>query len=74
MILENINKFVHEREKSEPVLKVAHTYMEMFETMLQFLCTVRTADWDMNLAALNSFAKIFLCSRPTELCSHDPML
>lgn len=58
-ISENIETFAKEREKTEPVFKVMHTYMEMVETMLQFLRSVRTADWDQNLTSLHAFTKYF---------------
>ena len=56
---ENINKFVNDRKKNEPVFNVTHTYMEMVETMLQFVRSVRTCDWDLNLTSLHSFTKYF---------------
>ena len=58
-LLENINKFVNDRKKNEPVFNVTHTYMEMVETMLQFVRSVRTFNWDLNLTSLHSFTKYF---------------
>ena len=56
-INESMNAFAMRRQQLESVFKVIRLYMEMVQTMLQFLRAVRTTQRNLSLAALKSFTK-----------------
>lgn len=58
-ILEEIKRFVSSRKSVEPVFKMACSYMDMVQSMLCFIRSVRTSDWNLSLASLHDFLKYF---------------
>ena len=53
-----------DRVKSElsPTFRLMRQYMQMIETLLMFIRSVRTGNWDLHLATLEDLVKYFLLS------------
>lgn len=58
-VLAKLKAFEVKESQEKPTLKIALQYTEMVDTMLLFIRSVRTADWELHLATLEEFVKYF---------------
>ena len=58
-VLAKMKAFNAKESEEKPTFRVVLQYMQMVDTMLIFIRSVRTANWDLHLAALEEFVKYF---------------
>ena len=58
-VLTKMKTFNIKESEGKPTFRVALQYMQMVDAMLIFIRSVRTANWDLHLAALEEFVKYF---------------
>lgn len=58
-VLEEVERFTATRKLKHPLFKLACTYMDMVQEMMNFIRAVRTSHWRLYLSSLHKFVKYF---------------